>query len=324
MRGAVRNGGVVVETGRVRLSLLAIFACFSVFLMAASPAFTIVPSVIVYPLASSPELDREASARIVTTLATQIAQGGGIKIIPSTVGITRDQYLSDARAQGANYYVTGFMTPLGNGASVVEQVVSTTSGTLVFSVTNYITNLTDIAGQGDQLRAGILDRAQRGIQAFAAPPPTEDTPAPQASGADVNVNKIFQRKRGNSATSVALAPPPDSTLAILTVGGSSDFDQRSAAAKALAGAFEHAGRHAVISDADAPAPAVCTMSKATVLVGAWLDTPPPNAAAANSTLRMVAYDCNGNVAFDRTFKEPLASVTDAAVGAYLNPPKRRA
>jgi hypothetical protein len=30
------------------------------------------------------------------------------------------------------------------------------------------------------------------------------------------------------------------------------------------------------------------------------------------------------VAFDRTFKEPLAAVTDAAVSAYLNPPKRRA
>jgi len=308
----------------VRLSLLAVFSFLSVFLMAATPAFTIVPTVIVYPLASSPELDREASARIITTLATQIAQGGGIKIIPSTPGIDRDHYLSDARAQGANYYVTGFMTPLGNGASVVEQVVSTTSGTLVFSVTNYITSLADIAGQGDQLRAGILDRSQRGIQAFAAPPPSEDTPAPQASGTDVNVNKLFQRKKGNPAAAIALAPPPDATLAILTVGGSSDFDQRSAAAKALAGAFEHAGRHAVIVDAGTPAPAVCTSTKAAVLVGTWLDTPPPNAAASNSTLRMIAYDCNGNVAFDRTFKEPLAAVTDAAVSAYLNPPKRRA
>ena len=308
----------------MRLSLLAVFACLSVFLTAATPAFTIVPTVIVYPLASSPDLDREASARIVTTLATQIAQGGGIKIIPSTVGIDRDHFLSDARAQGANYYVTGFMTPLGNGASVVEQVVSTTSGTLVFSVTNYITNLADIAGQGDQLRAGILERSQRGIQAFTEPPPSDDTPAPQASGADVNVNKLFERKKGNPVAAVAVAPPPDATLAILTVGGSSDFNQRSAAAKALAGAFEHAGRHAVISDAGTPAPAVCSSTKATVLVGAWLDTPPPNAAAANSTLRMIAYDCNGNVAFDRTFKEPLTSVTDSAVGAYLNPPKRRA
>jgi hypothetical protein len=306
----------------VRLSLLAVFACLSVFLTAATPAFTVVPTVIVYPLSSSPELDREASARIVTTLATQIAQGGGIKIIPSTVGIDRNHYLADARTQGANYYVTGFMTPLGNGASVVEQVVSTTSGTLVFSTTNYVTTLADIAGQGDQLRAGILERSQRGIQAFAVPPP-DDTPAPQTSGADLNVNKLFERKKGTPAAAVALAPPPDSTLAILTVGGSSDFDQRSATAKALAAAFEHAGRHAIISEAGTPAPAVCSSAKATVLVGAWLDTPPPN-AVANSTLRMIAYDCNGNVAFDRTFKEPLASVTDAAVGAYLNPPKRRA
>ena len=48
-------------------------------------------------------------------------------------------------------------------------------------------------------------------------------------------------------------------------------DQRAAAAKALAGAFEHAGRHAVLVDASAPSNAICAANKATAQVAAWLD-----------------------------------------------------
>ena len=309
----------------MRHYLLAVFACLSVFLTAAAPAFTIVPTVIVYPMTTSNALNREDAARIMTTLATQIAQGGQVKVIPPASGIERENYLSNARSVGANFYVTGFITPLGQGASIVEQVVSTTSGTLVFSVTNYITSLAEIADQGDQLRAGILERSSRGIQAFTAPPPAAaTTPAPEASnGADVNINKLFGRKTAPAAN-VALAPPANSTLAILTVGGSANADQRAATARALAGAFEHAGRHAVLVDAAEPSNAVCAANKATAQVAAWIDPPPANAANGNSSLRLIAYDCTGKVAFDRTFKQPVSGVTDAAVGAYLNPPKRRA
>lgn len=309
----------------MRSYLLAVFACLSVALIAAAPAFTIVPTVVVYPLSGSPSLDRETSARIVTTLATEISQGGGIKVIPpSSTTVDRQNYLSDARSLGASYYVTGFLTPLGSGASVVEQVVSVTSGTLVFSVTNYVTNLADIASQGDELRAGILERASRGLQAFEAPEPSNATPSPPAKpDVDLNVNKLLGRKKGAPAA-VAVAPPPNATLAILAVGGSADFAQRAAESKALAGAFEQAGRKVVIVDAAAPSQAVCTANNATSLVASWLDTPPPNAAGANSALRLVAYDCNGNVVFDRTFKQPLDAVTGSAVSAYLNPPKRRA
>lgn len=299
--------------------LLAVCACLSVFLVAAVPAFTIVPTVIVYPLiASSSTLNREDSARIATTLATQIALGGAVKVIPPRADIERANYLSDARSVGANYYVTGFVTPLGNGASVVEQVVSTISGTLVFSVTNYITSLNDIADQGDQLRAGILERSARGLQAFEAPPPPDQTPAPEPSnGTETSISRFFGHKKG--AATVAEAPPKDTTIGILTIGGSADFDSRTAAAKALAAAFERGGRHAVIVNADEPSSTVCASAKATSLVGAWLDAP----ANANPTLRMVAFDCSGKIAFDRTFTEPLAGVSDAAVSAYLNPGKRR-
>jgi hypothetical protein len=300
--------------------LLAACACLSVFLMAAAPAFTIVPTVIVYPLAAtSSSIDREASARIATVLATQIAQGGAVKVIPPKADVERANYLADARSVGANYYVTGFVTPLGKGASVVEQVVSTTSGTLVFSVTNYITSLNEIAAQGDQLRAGILERSTRGIQAFEAPSPPAPTPAPEPSnGADLNVNKLFGHKKAPTPAAVA-APPKNATVAILTVGGSADSDHRSAAAQAIAAAFERVGRHAVIVNAAAPSNDLCTANRASALVAAWLDTP----AGANAALRIIAYDCSGKIAYDHAFNEPLASVTGTAVDAYVNRGQRR-
>ena len=310
---------MTVESCRVHRYLLAVFACLSVFLVAAAPAaFTIVPTVIVYPLeASSSQLNREDSVRIAGTLATQIALGGYVKVVPPKADVARANYLTDARAAGADYYVTGFVTPLGNGASVVEQVVSTTSGTMVFSVTNYITSMDDVANQGDQLRAGIIERENRGIQAFQAPPPPANTPAPEPShGAEANINKIFGHKKG---AAVAAVPPKDAIVAILTVGGSADADHRAAEAKAIAAAFERGGRHAVIVSADAPSAAVCTASKATSLVAVWLDTP----ANADAALRMIGYDCSGNIAYDHSFKAPMAGVTDTAVNAYLNPGKGR-
>jgi len=309
-----------VEPYRVRRYLLAIFAFLTVFLVAAAPAFTIVPTVIVYPLAvSSSALDRETTARIATTLATQIAQGGFIRIVAPKPDVARANYLADARSVGANYYVTGFITPLGNGASVVEQVVSTVSGTLVFSVTNYVTSLAEIAAQGDQLREGIIDRGTRALQAFQAPPPPEATPAPEPSnGTETTFGKLFGHKKAAPAN-VAAAPPKDATVAILTVGGSADNDQRIAAAQALAAALEREGRHAVIVTAAAPSSDLCAANKATSLLGAWLDTP----AGANAALRIVAYDCSGKIAYDRSFQQPLAGVTDTAVNAYLNPVKGR-
>jgi hypothetical protein len=302
----------------VRHYLLAVFACLSVALIAATPAFTIVPTVVVYPLSSSSSLDRETAANISTTLANQIALGGAVKVVPAKAGVERENYLADSRSLGANYYVTGFVTPLGNGASIVEQVVSTTSGTLVFSVTNYITSMAEIASQGDQLRAGIIERSSRGIQAFTAPPPPpNNTPGPEASsgGADIKLG----RKKAPAAT-VAVVPPANATLAILSVGGASDSDQRTSMAQALAAAFEHAGRHAVVVSATEPSNDVCSANKASVQVASWLDTPPPNATSALPALRLIAYDCSGKIAFDRTFKQALPGLTDTAVAAYLNPP----
>jgi hypothetical protein len=302
--------------------LLAVFAGLAVFLLAAASPFTIVPTVVVYPLlANASAVDSNAITQIETLLATQIGQGGKVKITQPTPGVDRQHFLADARSLGADYYVTGFITPLGDGASVIEQVVSTISGIVVFSVSAQITTYAEVADQGDQLREGILERASRGIIAFQASPPP---PAPSATPAP----------RPPKPTSAAAATPPplDATVAILTVGGSADADQRAAAAQALAASFGRDGRHAIVVSAVAPSNDVCVANNATALVAGWLDTQGGSPTDASASLRLVAYDCTGKVSFDRSFHThdtgpqaaqlALAGASDAAVGAFVNPPKR--
>ena len=315
----------------MRPYLLALFVCLTAFLIDAAPSgFATIPTVIVYPLAaSSATLDREASARIATILATQIALGNRVKVIPPKTDVDRSTYLADARANGANYYVTGFITPLGSGASVVEQVVSTTSGALVFSVSNYIASYGEVQSQGDQLREGILERADHGVAAMAALPPPAATPEPEPSkGTDVNVSGIFGKKKKNAVYGLIL--PADARVAVLAVGGTADADARAAAGQALAAAFAHAGRTPVMATSYAPSSDVCTTNKVAVQIASWLDTASPAKGGATAGLRMIAFDCNGAADFDHTATHKAANVADAttgvaddAVAAYLSPPKGR-
>jgi TolB-like protein len=161
----------------------AFLAAFSVCLLAAAPAFTIVPNVVVYPPAvGSDAIDRDLIAHITTVLATEIGSDGTVKVLAAQPGLDRGRYLADARARGADYYVTGFATQIGSRLSLISQVVGTQSGTVLFSATATVDGDRDVASQGDQLRAGIVERSVRAIQALeATPPPPEPSPSPAAT-----------------------------------------------------------------------------------------------------------------------------------------------
>ena len=294
-----------------------------------------VPSVIVYPLsASATVVDPEAGSRIATLLATQLAVGGGIRVIAPTPGTERKDFLTAARAAGATYYVTGFVTPLGNGASIVAQVVSTQSGIVAFSSTSQVSSYSEISSQGDDLRASIIAHANRNAQAFVPPAPAAAPAAtpdvqPSTGGADVSIGGLFHKRKSASAPAVALAPL-NATLAVLAVGGSADADQRVLAAQAISQSLQHNGRVATgVTDA-APSKAVCASSKASAMIASWLDLKATSPSQASASLRFIVYDCGGNDVYDRTFVKnagtaqlALSGAADLAVGAFLNSGTRR-
>ncbi len=226
---------------------LASLAVFAAALIAAAPPPSLLgkPSVIVYPFAASGNtMDSEASSRLATVIATQIGQSGDVTIMPPKPGIERTDYLKDARAEGADYYVTGYASPLGNGVSLVEQVVSTVNGIVVYSNTAQIATYAEAGAQGAILRSGILAHAARNLGSYAVgdpspshaagaagpangvPPPASapnsgsapgtNSAANQPAGQGVTQNDVralFNHKKATPAPAPSPSPAPTSTPA---------------------------------------------------------------------------------------------------------------
>jgi hypothetical protein len=191
---------------------LALIALFGLPLLAATPSSTLLtkPNVIVYPFVpTGASVDREAGSRLATILAEQMSNSGKVRVIPPPPATDRADYLKTALANNADYYVTGYLTPLGDAVAVVEQVVSTTTGIVVFSQTAQIKTYSDAAGQGDDLGTFIYNHANRGLVAIGtAPPQSSPTPAP-SSGPQANLTSLLNRKKGKkSAPAPTAAPTP--------------------------------------------------------------------------------------------------------------------
>ncbi len=104
-------------------------------LFGAAPAGYAPPVVVVYPLTTSGATTKnDAGADIAVLLANRLAQLGGLTVKPYTPGTQRADYLSAALKEGADYYVTGFLAPVGAEVSIIVQVVSTSSGTIVYQL----------------------------------------------------------------------------------------------------------------------------------------------------------------------------------------------
>jgi hypothetical protein len=177
----------------------------------AVPAFA-VPVVVIYPLTlSGAVVHSEVGSDVSIILGTRLAQGGNVTVLPYTPGTTRSQYLEAAIKENADYYVTGYLQQLGPDVSMILQVVSTHSGSVVFSNTTTIKTFGDAAAQADPLRAAILRHAGRGLAALDAPPPASIPTAEPTANQGVNLTRAL-RRRAKAAPSPSSAPSSDAGL----------------------------------------------------------------------------------------------------------------
>jgi TolB-like protein len=349
-----------------RFLVVVLFVCLGLPLVAATPpAFSTKATVVVFPFtANGSQIDREASSRLATIIATRMAETGNVTVIPPPAGTERKDFLSVARSSNADYYIAGFISSLGNGVSVVEQVVSTGTGIVVFSNTAQLSTYAEAAGQGDDLALFIARHANRAYSSIGTPPPAA-SPTPQpAREAQTNLGKIFGRKKKSAATANPTAvPSPAATTAaaallnvtpsprpiaaqtaatpaptpasaasgngtgraIVPVGGGADIALRDIATSRIA---ERTHAEQVASTAIA-----CTDHPRDAVLSGSLST---RAEASNgnvgATFDMTAADCAGKVLWHGSYSNDASGpqagqlaverAVDAAVGAYLNPPKR--
>jgi len=365
-----------------RLLAIVLVALLGLPLLAATPnAFVIKPSVIVYPLVSTgSSVDREASSRLATLIATQMANTGQVAVIPPPPGTERKDYLSVARSHAADYYVTGFISPLGNGVSVVLQVVSTTTGIVVYSQSAQLNTYAEAAGQGDDLATFISRHANRGLAQIPTPPPQAASPSPAPSnGPEANLGKLFGRRKKPAATAkpsasprpgtataasarpapagtapaaalvnvtatpsprpapvatptprpapVAAAPTPSpSGYAVLSVEGTAEAALREyATQRLLARTNGERAQNAATACGAHPVRAV--------LSGNLVVRSDAQFGGGSATFELIASDCAGKVLWRQTHSNDAGGAqgqqiateraVDAALGAYLNPPRRR-
>lgn len=196
---------------------------FALPLLGAAPSGYTTPVVVVYPLTTSGDLAKsQAGPQIAVLLASRLAQIDALTIKPPTPGTQRADYLSAAQQEGADYYVTGFLAPVGAEVSIIVQVVSTTSGTIVYSSSQMARTFGDAVGNADDISAAIVGHAGRALASLDAPPPPSPSPTPGAkNGVGFNLSNLLKRHKTSkpkpkpvpSAAPVALASPSPHALA---------------------------------------------------------------------------------------------------------------
>ncbi len=169
------------------------------------------PIVVVYPLGVASGVDKEAASRLAVLFATTIAEGGECAVKPAPPGTERADYRTEAIKLKADYYVSGYVTPIGDEVSIVEQVVSVDTGIVIFSNTAQVKTYNDVNGQGEILRNAIVRHAYRNLGAILSPVDHE-TPAPTAAPSGGTAAKIgglgglLGRKRRQATPSPSPAP----------------------------------------------------------------------------------------------------------------------
>ncbi len=287
------------------------------------------PVVVVYPFTVAGDSSASAvqtGGNIALLLSNRLAELGGIVVKPFTPGTTRADYLTAAEKQNADYYVTGFLTPIGSEISLITQVVSIYGGTVVWSSTVTVRTYGDALGQADPLRSGILAHAERSFSAITAQAPPAATPEPVTrDAAGVNLTKALGRHHHDASPSpapsgspaavtvaVAMTPRPiaQPTVALVaSVSGAGDPALNSYAANSLVAALRRAGATGAgalaIGAHDAVVHAADLCKANTGARSIYVATLGVAAAPAAVTLDVTAYDCAGKPLGVHGDSEPL-------------------
>ena len=143
-----------------------------------APTFlgTIVPTVLVYPFEAPADLDPRYGTAVAQIFAQVITQTGGVKVLAIPSGIQRVDYQKYARVQHADYYVSGYIQPIGQTAAIVTQVVDVNSDISKWNATTNISDVNDVASQALTARQVMLEAS--GVERSAINTGPANTPTP--------------------------------------------------------------------------------------------------------------------------------------------------
>ncbi len=298
-------------------SLLAVMLALALAPLAARAGLA--PKLAVYDLRVSGSVPATLGTRFATTIANEIRADGGVNVVDGAPGMPASRDLTDAKAQGADYYLSGAIAQVGLRYSVICELVSVRTGLMVWSSTFQAGSVADAKGQGTAARQALLDEIGRSTF-----PTVEATPPPAGFVAPANA--------------VATPTPAPATFAVVTFGGTALPTDRALAARAVLENIRARGASAVTDslrpqDLSVSGALACEDTGAATVVGGSLDVvraeslqAPPSAHAA---LALQVYDCRTQqlyqkpLTFNRTApisSDAIRSAADDAIDAYFGAP----
>lgn len=188
-----------------------------------APSLNQSPVILIYPFEVQTGADPKIGIAIGQILAQEMAAAGGLEVLAIPQGVKRANFLDYARTQKADFYVSGYVTPVGETAAVVEQVVSVDSGVILFSQTAQVSSVADVASQSLLARTQILAFTGRGTQNVQ--PEASNTPAPSStngakvpiSGISNIVDSVFKHKGSSRGPSPAPTTKPSRGVIVAPV-----------------------------------------------------------------------------------------------------------
>ena len=283
--------------------------------------------ILIYPFDVQTGVDPKIGFAIAEILAQEMAAAGGLNVLPVPVGIKRADFLDTAKKQRADFYISGYVTPVGDSAAVVEQVVSVDSGVILFSQTAQVQSVADVASQSLQARAQILALLGRGTQNIQTQP--TNTPAPtstngaqmQIHGLGSIVDSVFHHK--GAAPSPTPLVKPDRGVIVAPVSGNAPFSTADLT-NATNELFFAMQRHykvamaAVTPNISQSANTICGANRDNTVASGTLTKSPASHGHSDTVFTLSVYTCFGAVLDSAVGKgNSFKSAVDAAVATYV-------
>ncbi len=294
------------------------------------------PVVVVYPFDTTGQLKPNVGIGIAQVFTQQMNEAGGLTILPVPDAVHRTDFLTNATKEHADFYISGYMTPIGDGAAVVVQVVSASSGIIVFSNTQQAYSMNDVATQAQQAREAILEISGRGTDASDTQT-ANATPAPTSTnGASVNVGGLGNLVSNlfHKGSKASPAPGPGATphvkpsrgviVAHVLPGTGANASQAATATGALASAmgpyFTTTTTSADDSAMATAADAICGNNRDNTIAAGSLATGSSGHMLHSGTdyaFTLTIYTCFGATLYQNTVHGgDLGATVNAAVKAY--------
>lgn len=284
-------------------------------------------AVLIYPFDVQTGVDPKIGFAIASILAQEMAAAGGLNVLPVPVGVKRTDFLQTARTQHADFYISGYVTPVGDSAAVVEQVVSVDSGVILFSQTAQVQSVADVASQSLLARAQILaflGRTTQNIQTQASntPEPTSTNGAQvQLHGITSIVDSVFHHKAAAAASPTpAVKPDRGVIVAPITATLPLPAAELSNATDELFFALQRHYRVTMTTPAANVAQAadsICGQNRDNTIASGTLAQTPTSHGRSELTFTLSIYTCFGAV-LDRAVGKGASfkAAIDAAVASY--------